>query len=274
MRSIKKVKEEIINISQIKSIVEVFEEISAIRMKDIRDEILGSRDFLERLANLSNEVGSDLSSIDGNSKSASIYLSSSGGMYGELPEKVFNAFLEHTKNNKTEIFIFGKQGKDYISKYRPNLKFNYYELDDRKKSSELVAESLKVLSYFGQITVFYGKFKNLVNQESRTQSIMGNYEDKFNKISKKDLEEKRFKHIYEPSVNDVSKKFATEIKTSVFEGMIKENDLAKTASRLMHLDKAFESINQKLAILEITKNRENKKMEDKKQQERIKRIWL
>lgn len=274
MRSVKKVKEEIVHISQIKGIVEVFEEISAIRMKTIRDEILGSREFLERLANLSNEVGSDLSSVGGVSKSASIYLSSSGGMYGELPEKVFNAFLGHVANNKTEIFVFGKQGRDYVNKYRPNLKFTYFELDDRKKTSETLSESLKTLSYFSQITVFYGKFKNIVNQESRAQSIMGDYQEKFSKLSKKDLEERRFNHIYEPSVDDVSKKFATEIKTSVFEGMIKENDLAKTASRLMHLDKAFESINQKLAILEITKNRENKRMEDKKQQERIKRIWL
>ena len=68
--------------------------------------------------------------------------------------------------------------------------------------------------------------------------------------------------------------FATEIKTSVFEGMLNENDLAKTASRLMHLDKAYETIGQKLALLEITRNRENKRQEDKKQQERVKRLWV
>ena len=274
MKSIKKIKEEISHTTQIKGIVEVFEEISAIRMKKIRDEILMTRDFLERLANLSNEVGSDFYEVDENKRSATVYLSSSSGMYGDLPEKVFNSFLDHIKDKSTELFIFGKQGKTYIEKYRPNLKFRYYELDDKKNTMDTISESLQMLLNYGQITVFYGKFKNIVNQDAASQSIMGDYHDKFGNLSEKELNERRFKNIYEPSVMEVQVKFATEIKTSVFEGMLKENDLAKTASRLMHLDKAYESIDQKLALLEITRNRENKKLEDKKQQERVKRLWV
>ena len=121
--------------AQIKGIVEVYEELSAIKMKTIRDEILGTREFLERLANLSNEVGNDLSTIDEIPNSAVVYLSASSGMYGDLPEKVFNAFLNYIKINKATIFIFGKQGKTYVDKYRPNLKFVYYELDDKKKNN-------------------------------------------------------------------------------------------------------------------------------------------
>ena len=275
MKNIKKIKTEIRDTSQFKSIVEVYEEISAMKMRNIREGIVDSREFLERLAYLSNEVGSDLASVVGTGGSATVYLSASSGMYGELPEKVFNAFLSHIEKNKTTVFIFGKQVRAYVEKYRPNLKFNYYDLDDRKSIEELLAESLKSLVDFSVITVFYGKFHNLINQDAASVSIMGDFFKEFNtNTDKKDVLERQFKYIYEPSVLEVSNKFATEIKTSVLEGMIKENNLAKTGSRLMHLDQAYENVEKKLALLEIVKNRENKRVEDKKQQERIKRLWL
>lgn len=274
MKSVKKIKEEIKHVSQIKGIVEVFEELSAIDMKNIREEILGSRDFLERLATLSNDVGSDLGSLAEEQRYASVYLSSSGGMYGDLPEKVFTSFLKYVETHKSNVFIFGKQGKTFVERYKPDLKFNYYDLDEKKKTTDIIAETLKPLLNFGQITVFYGKFKNVVNQEAMSQTIMGDFADLFEKLDKKELSQKRFKYLYEPNVSEVSSLFAAEIKTSIFEGMIKENTLARTGSRLMHLDKAFEKIEENLALLEIVKNRENKKVEDKKQQERIKRLWL
>lgn len=274
MKSLKKIKSEIEVTSQVKGIVEVFEELSAIRMKKIRDDILGSRDFLERLANLSFEVGSDFGAVSGSKTSACVYLSSTSGMYGDLPEKVFNSFLSFLDKNKTDVFIFGKQGKILVEKFKPNLKYNFYELDDRKNAKDMMNESLKLLLNFDQITVFYGKFRNIVNQDAVSQSILGDYEDNFSKIDKKELMAKQFKYIYEPNVLEVSNKFATEIKASVFEGMINENDLAKTASRMMHLDQSFENIEGQLSLLKILKNKENKRVEDKKQQERVKRLII
>lgn len=274
MRNLKKIKSEIVNTYQVKNIVEVFEEIAALQMKRIRDEILGSRQFLEGLANLSNEVGSDLLFDYQSKTSATVYLSASSGMYGDLPEKVFNSFLKHIEEKKTSVFIFGKQGKSYMEKYKPNLKFTFYDLDDDKKLDNYLTEIFNILGNFNQIVVFYGKFNNIVNQEATYKSILGEYRNWVSDTEKKDLPQKRFKYIYEPSVFDVSEKFATEIKASIFEGMIKENNLAKTASRLMHLDKAYDTIDKRLFELELYKIKENKKNEDKKQQERIKRLWV
>ena len=77
MKNIKKIKTEIRDTSQFKSIVEVYEEISAMKMRNIREGIVDSREFLERLAYLSNEVGSDLASVVGTGGSATVYLSAS-----------------------------------------------------------------------------------------------------------------------------------------------------------------------------------------------------
>lgn len=274
MKSIKKIKAEIEHTTQIKGIVEVFEELSAIQMKNIREDIIRTREFMEKLAILSNEIGGDLSSFVGDKSSACVYLSSSSGMYGDLPEKVFTSFLKHIESNKTEAFVFGKQGKTFMEKYKPHIKFSYYEIDEKLETKQTMQDCLKMLTYFNEITVFYGKFRNIVNQDAAKQSILGDFQDIFLKLNKKELKEKRFKYIYEPSVVEVSNKFATEIKSSLFEGMLKENNLAKTASRMMHLDKAYESIEERLALLQLTKNRENKKVEDKKQQERVKRLWV
>lgn len=274
MKSIKQIKSDISTIGQIRSIVEVNEEIAATKMKRIRDEILESRDFLERLGDLSADIGSDLSTVGGeNLKSAAVYISAERGMYGDLPEKVFISFLQHVKSQSVEAIIFGKQGKIYVQKHSPSLNYRFFEMNKESSDDENMSAITEQILDYAQVLVFYGKFRNIVNQDVASKTLLGDYMKQNMTKSEKELIKQRLKFLYEPDISTVSKKFATEIKASVLLGMMKENDLAKTASRLMHLDQAFEKIQDKLATLSILKTREDRRSEDRKQQERIKRIW-
>lgn len=275
MKSLKKIELEIAVTGQIKTIVEVYEEVSATKMKEIRDEILKSRDFLERLADLSVDVGSDFSSAtDQKPENAAVYISPDKGLYGDLPEKVFMTFLQFVESESVKPIIFGKQGKIFVNKYRPKLPHLYYDNIKGKSSEQTLTSMMNILLEYGKVTMFYGKFRNLVSQNPQMESLSSGFLKDAPEGKKKESFQNRLKFIYEPDIETVSEKFANEIKTSVLEGMMKEDELARTASRMMHLDQAYEKIVKKAALLQLVKNRERKKLEDKKQQERIKRLII
>lgn len=257
----------------IRSVVEVYEEVSSMKMTKIRDEIVRSRDFLDRLSDLSSEIGGDLSSVeDGKKGDAAVYISTEKGMYGDLPEKVFFTFLQFVDGKNVTPIIVGKFGELLAKKHKPSLKYEFFDVSGIDDINNVLPTISNRLLEYKKVSVFYGKFRNIANQDPAVNSLS----TEVLKINKKNeqLIKSKLKFLYEPSVDDVSKKFANEIKASILEGMMMENELAKTASRLMHLDSSYEKIQDKIKYLRILKNRESKRVEDKKQQERVKRLWI
>jgi F0F1-type ATP synthase gamma subunit len=273
MKSIKRIKIEISMSGDVRGMVQVYEEISAQKMKEIRDGILSSRQFLERLSVLSSDIGADLASVTARiPKKATVYLSSSSGLFGDLPEKVFSMFLENIKSVKGDIFIVGKQGEIYMKTFAPSVTYKMYDMPDDKMPEESLSQISNLLAEYSEIAVFYGRFKNLVIQDAVSGKISG---ESITKISNKNEEEmlkKQARYIYEPTINAVSEKFRTEILAVLIEGMARENQLAKYGSRLMHLDTAYEKIEEDLVKLNFDLRREVKKREDKKQIERVSRL--
>ncbi|KKQ91389.1 MAG: hypothetical protein UU16_C0019G0006 [Candidatus Woesebacteria bacterium GW2011_GWA2_40_7] len=273
MRTIKKIKSELVMNNDVKGIVQVFEEMSARKMKDIREGILVGRAFLERLTVLSGDIGADLAQAEPRTlKKASVYLSSAAGLFGDLPEKVFSLFLSSIKGTDADVFVIGKEGAIYMKNTAPRMSFKLIDMPD----SELPADSLSAISNYlagySSISVFYGRFKNLVNQEAVLGKLSGQIISESINKDEKEMLVKRAKYIYEPTIEAVSAKFRNEILAVLIEGMARENQLAKYGSRLMHLDSAYDNIEKSLEKLGFEFRRESKKMEDKKQIERVSRL--
>ena len=246
MRTIKKIKSELVMNNDVKGIVQVFEEMSARKMKDIREGILVGRAFLERLTVLSGDIGADLAQAEPRTlKKASVYLSSAAGLFGDLPEKVFSLFLSSIKGTDADVFVIGKEGAIYMKNTAPRMSFKLIDMPD----SELPADSLSAISNY-----LAGYSSESINKDEKEMLV------------------KRAKYIYEPTIEAVSAKFRNEILAVLIEGMARENQLAKYGSRLMHLDSAYDNIEKSLEKLGFEFRRESKKMEDKKQIERVSRL--
>lgn len=274
MKSLKKILKERKKVRQIKSLVSSLEEISSLQIKSIKDEIMLARDFLESLARVSFDVGSDLNSFEQTKKTISVYLSSDDSMYGDLPEKVFVDFINHVENNKTDILVVGSQGARFMKIYRPRTNFEFADIKTGTVNPDHLPQILEKVVGYHEVVVFYGKFRNIVNQDSVHESIISDYLQVFNQMAdESQRKERQLKYIYEPSPLAVSEKFANEIKTSVFDGMIKEHELAKTASRVMHLEKVYDKIDKDLNKINWSINKAKKRLEDKRQNERVIRIW-
>ncbi len=252
----------------LRQLVEVYEETAAEKMKQIRKRILSSREFLEALTKLSSKVGADLteSFAHKKQKEAAVLMSAKAGLFGDLIERIVNQWLKYVKESKVEPVVVGALGKRLVEERSPGLGFEYLDLEDKQMPEEDLKELSLKLNHYPKVTVFYAKFANIAQQDVVSGDVTGKILEIDNKITKE--ESKRSKYIYEPSVGVISDKFGKEIMTSLVGGMAEENQLSKYASRLLHLDRALDKIDEQLGKLRIDQRQADKQLEERKQQER------
>jgi len=267
MSSIKQIQANIDSHFSMRDLVEVYERMAANTMRKIRDAILASREYYHNLTKLSAEVGTDLSSASSfkNKKSAVVLLSSDEGMYGEIMDKVFGKFLKEIKDNpSTDVYISGKIGQELMKVVAPRTKYQLLaviELDD----DSLMKTIGKTLWKYRDVRIFFGQFESIARQEPSSRVLSLNQLESTQDVWAGDAVAK-LKYLYEPSVEHISNKFSKGIFVGVLQQTIKEDELAKNASRLMHLDKALSKIEQKLRIEQTKFSKANKRRIGKKQQ--------
>lgn len=264
MRSIKKIILDKKDTQEIKGLVQVYEEMSATKIQKVREEIIIGRDFFDRLSRLSNEVGADLETAGlGATGEAYVFISSQTGLYGDIIDKVFASFVTFANNNKTaDIYVLGKLGDSLMKSLAPQIKYKYIDLVDEDLEGTNLSLIIKDLVKYKKIYLFYGKFKNIVTQESWTSSISGQV---LGQIQNLDNFDNKFTYLYEPEVNTIAKVFSEEIAALLFTQTLDESRLAKLASRLMYLDDSLEKIDKKLDILVREKNKSIKRRNERKQ---------
>ena len=253
----------------LRQLVEVYEETAAEKMKQIRKRILSSREFLEALTKLSSKVGADLTESFSakKKKEAAVLMSAKAGLFGDLIDRIVTQWLKYVKENSVEPVVVGALGKRLVEERSPGLKFEYLDLEDKHIPEEDLKEMSLKLNHYPKVTVFYAKFENIAQQEVTSGDVTGLIMEMDNQITKE--ESKRSRYIYEPSVNVISDKFGKEIMTSLVGGMAEENQLSKYASRLLHLDRALDKIDEQLSKLKIDQRQADKQLEERKQQERV-----
>jgi len=277
MQSIKDINIEIKSTFEVKGLIQVYEEIAATKMQKIRNSVTASSDYFKGLASLSDEVALDLAAGFGNSgsKFAAVFLSADTGLYGDIIDKIMVSFVDFIKKEKVDAFVAGSLGQSLLNSYAPELKVPLLPfLADKEDLDENdLSVLMQTLNPYTKIYLFHGKFESMARQNVLDSVISGPDISKYglDGKSKKEIEERRFINIYEPDVNKVGQKFAHEISASVLDASIKENQLAKYAARLMHLDSAVNNIDEKLDKLDGDKKRMKKKIEAKKQTERTAR---
>ena len=264
MRSVKKILKDKKEIEDIKGLVQVYEEISASKIQKVRDEILTSRDFFERLSLLSKEVGADLEASGlGASGEAFVFISSQTGLYGDIVDRIFVSFSAFLKSNPTaDVYVLGKLGDSLMKSFLPKVKYQYFDLQDEELTDEKLREVIKSLVQYKKINLFYGKFKNIVVQESSTSSISGRV---LKEVQDQKVFDEKLNYLYEPEVNSVAKVFSEEIAGLLFNGTLEESRLAKLASRMMYLDEALENVDKRLMKISLERVKAIKRKNERKQ---------
>lgn len=257
------------NLRALKSLVETYEELAAMKMQRVRTDVVAARKFSEGLSSILVEVESNYqkrtndqmyTSLNRNGKSVAVFIASDQGLYGDIVYRIYDKFIDFVRNNETEIVVLGKLGSKIISQRNPDLLFNFYDFADDSIHRKSLTSIMRYLLQYEKIFVFSGKMESLVSQVPTVTNISGEKVDLSNWKKQKTIW-----YLFEPSLEKILSIFEGEILASVFEQSIHESQLAKFASRLINLDRSVESIDGKMKDVSLQRRRLIHKSGNKKQ---------
>lgn len=284
----KMVLEELEALNSIKELAQSYEEIAVIRMQNIKDSVLRTRDFLADLSDVfvdlktsyTREVqelmnqrrqGSKLliPSLQKNGKTLNVYLSSNGRLYGSVTQKTFKLFIQDIKKPElkdADIVIIGSAGRDMFDASETGRKYEYFEIPDTTVDVSHIKALMKKFLQYEKVYVYYGKFGNVVKQSPIASSITG--EDIFETETPLEVpREDRF--IFEPTLQKIFHFFETQIMANLFSQTLLENQLARHASRVNAMEEALIHIEEESKKLNQQRTRLKHLMQNKKQLETL-----
>lgn len=280
-------------LNSLKNLAESYEEIAVVKMQKVKDSVLKTRDCLAELsdvfvdlkASYVREVKDLMARREKGDKTISpilqkinktllVYLSSNGKLYGSVTHKTFRLLaddLKKMKENEIDLVIIGSAGKEMFEAAGIKKPFTYFEIPDTDVKVDHIKELMKKFLQYEKVSVFYGKFGNVVKQSPIATSITG--EDIFEtEVLMQTPREDRF--IFEPTLEKIFHFFETQIMANLFSQTLLENQLARHASRVNAMEEALVNIELETKRLNKEKTRLKHIAQNRKQLETISGIAL
>ncbi|MBI5122402.1 F0F1 ATP synthase subunit gamma [Candidatus Roizmanbacteria bacterium] len=289
----KVITEELEALNSLKDLAESYEEIAVIRMQNIKDSVLKTRDFLARLSDVFVDLKSsynrevkdliarikkgdktlihNLQKID---KTLMVYLSSNGRLYGSVTQKTFKLFIQDLKNSQaetTDMVVIGSAGREMYEGSGIKRPFQFFDLPDTAFKVDHLKELMQKFLQYERVHVYYGKFGNVVKQSPIATSITGEDIFETEKFSPTPRED-RF--IFEPTLEKIFHFFETQIMANLFAQTLLENQLARHASRVNAMEEALIHIEDEGKKLNQQKTRLKHLLQNKKQLETMSGVIL
>lgn len=287
MQNRKQLDRDIKLINTFKGLAQAYEEISVTKMQRARGKVLSAREFLEELSKVFDDVKASygtqieellkhrkgifsFATLNKNGKSVSVLISSNNKLYGDIGRKVFTVFLEKVRNEKSDIYIIGKVGKEFYEASGEAKKFGYMDFPENEIQHKELGELLKNLGAYETVHVYYGQFVNVITQNAVVSNVSGTNELKKSGIKK----EREVKFFFEPSLESVLAIFENQIFGSLFRQTLHESELSHVTSRIRQMEYALENI--EVFQKKLNKNRKlvMKRQESAKRLQRLAGISL
>lgn len=279
--------EELEALNSIKDLAQSYEEIAVVRMQNIKDSVLKTRDFLAELSDVFVDLKASygremrelvekrkkgdktiLPLLQKNGKTLQVYLSSNGKLYGAVTQKTFKLFLQDLKkpeNASADLVIIGSAGKEMFDSASEKKAYEYFEIPDTSVDITHIRKLMVKFLQYDKVYVYYGKFGNVVQQSPIASSITG--ENIFETEAAPVAREDRF--IFEPILEKIFHFFETQIMANLFSQTLLENQLARHASRVNAMEEALGHIEEESRKLNMEKVRLKHLSQNKKQLETI-----
>jgi len=263
MRRVKYLKMEKASLSDFLTMIEAYEEISAIRMRKVKKSILERREFMQGLNkafayiayaykiyrdSLKDKAKNHV--LNTNGKTVSVLLSSNTGLYGDVVRNTYDLFENEIKDAETDIVIVGRMGKKFFDESKIKRSYEFFNMSDNGIDDVNIKKLLDYVIDYTSVIVYHGVFKSILSQEPFKTMVTG----ELMKIEQSlDTYDTRF--LFEPSVEKVAEHFEKQIASLIFEQTIFESSLSKFASRMVSLDKSADNVGSKIRHTSFSLNK-------------------
>ena len=234
-------KEELKDVQTAKFITSMLRDISAIKMRNIKDKFKKNDTFFAEISNLYNLVKlQELKQLHkdkkrkkehGSSMLLSVAITSNKHFFGSLNNNVMENFLKEIEKKVGDTLIIGNTGKQYISDIKNKKKYKFMSFKDDNPTDEELGMFLERIKHYGRVVIFYPSFISVFRQGVKTVDIT--QKPKLTEDLKKEEE-----YIFEPDLSEMIKFFETQIRNLLFNRAMLETELARTAARLMRMNES------------------------------------
>lgn len=252
-----------------------YQEISVLKMKEARETIKHSRDFVEKLKIVFNSLTSshelDLSKTKNLKKvnTAKVLITANSRFNGDILRKITDAFLTDKDNADADIFVIGKIGEDLLKEASLDFKYKTVQIPDTNITSQDLKELLQQLIKYRSVYVYYAVFKTVLNQEVLITQIPSIYSLLDKKIQVQPDGSNSMLYLFEPSGEEIADYLNDSVSISAVRQTIYETELARHAARISAMSKLIDKTNQESVKIKKEMLKINRSLNDRKQRERL-----
>ncbi len=268
MRNTKELKTELNNVSSLKDLVSSLEELSAMRYRKTKKNVLDTRGFLDEISVLYKQVKNNYMVLKvavgekpeikyrkPTKKVCYVFLSANGGLFGDVINRSFSNLKAYLKRiPPDELIVVGSVGARLVefSDVKNLVPYTYFPLSDASGDKENLDNILRYALDFEKVVVFYTKYIEILNQSPTADSVTGDivFEESVLETSGQ-VSQLQEDFLYEPDIEKILAIFENQMISSLFEQKVLESGLSKFTSRMVSLDSASEKIKQNMVKIRM-----------------------
>lgn len=277
MEQRKKIKEEILISKNLKMLTRAYQEHAIEQINFARYSVIASREFSDDLEQvfidvktsykelvtelLAKQKKGKVAELKKNGKEIMVLITANNKLYGDIIPKICQLFYEQAKTSNADLAVIGKQGKSYIDNSGLGKNYQYFELPDTNVQLTQLKPITETFIQYDKVTVFHGKFNNMVSQEAVEAYVSGDIPQDDN------TEKTKQRFIFEPSVTNILEFFENQIFSLLLSQTVQEAQLARFGSRIKAMELAQENMQKWLSTLLQKEQRLKNITQNKKQME-------
>lgn len=242
MPAITELKEELDDLTTMRSITSALTESSAGRLKKIRDgfqrniklyQEISSIYHLVRISAFKIKAPPNMKTPKVELKTLSVAVTSNQRFYGNINSVIMRNFIEKIRKENSDLLVLGITGQSFmkISSFGRSFQTMTFQKDIPSiEESKMFIE--KTVSY-DSILLYYPKFVSLVNQTIGITDIT-------QAAALEGGEQEEIKVLFEPELIKILEFFNSQVRRLLFLRVMLETDLSLTAARLLAMSAAEE----------------------------------
>lgn len=241
-------KDGIVEIRTVESLTDVFESIASIKIAQIRERVVNSKDFFSDLWQTYRQLRFDpkervrAESHDKNGRTALIAVTSQGRLSGDVVSQVINRVEVAAKETKdSDVIVLGSQGGTELSQRRIKVKqiFPLPEADEEFGVTDVIT----LVQDYSHIKVFYQTYESLRVQRVAEIELVSTIDELRDEAGggEKNTDAEIITpdtYVFEPSLNEIAAHLELLMMGVALIQVIMESKLAQYASRFNAMNAA------------------------------------
>lgn len=270
-------KDGIVEIRTVESLTDVFESIASIKIAQIRERVVNSKEFFTDLWQTYRQLRIDpterarVESRSKNGRTAFIAVTSQGRLSGDVVEQVISRVEVAARETKdSDIVVLGSQGGTELAQRHLKVRqvFPLPEADEEFSVTDII----NLVQEYSHIKVVYQTYESLRVQKVAEIELVSTIEELRDKASSdkqsKDIEViSPDTYVFEPSLNEIAAHLESLMMGVALIQVIMESKLAQYASRFNAMNAAKRRASELASDLERTYHRAKRAESDERLKE-------